>query len=497
MESRPSSAKTGFHQTTINGEGPSISSCMDLNEAYQLAVGNQGYQLSDSELHTRKDSAQIQEDLKVLLSQLSAARGFELSWTDMSPRVHVHADDLKITGGFSSIGQQMLHKRISIERNESGFESLDGSIVSEIEGESEFDRFKRQIELDRKSMRALYKELEEERSASAIAAIQAMAMITRLQEEKATMQMEALQYQRMMEEQAEYDQEALQKLNELLSQREQEMQALEEELVTYRRFQNESTVEKVLGIVTDMKECSHLPVSGSENNTAFIMFKDSNSSDQAHNVNGVYEGNEAGSLKESLIDFEDEKLYITKCLKRLEKMLHLFSNNGVYVNLSELDDRDDHIVMGFDKEGPITLKGNADENGLFSRTEVHLPCNAVTQEMELEEEDISLQNNSTPGEDLHENPSCNPLFTVKSNHNGNCDGPHFLTYGDTDFVNLGMEISRLNERLETLEADRNFLEHTINSLRNGNEGVQVVQEIANHLRELRRIGITGKQLHTA
>ncbi|KAJ8650394.1 hypothetical protein MRB53_003417 [Persea americana] len=460
-ESGPASAKTAFNQTIVNEQGPSISSCMDLNEAYQLAVGNNGCQLSDSELPTRKDSTQIQEDLKVLLSQLSAARGFEFSWSDMSPRVNVHADDLKISGGYSFIGQQMLNKRISIERNESGFESLDGSIVSEIEGESEVDRLKRQIELDRKSMSALYKELEEERSASTIAANQAMAMITRLQEEKATMQMEALQYQRMMEEQAEYDQEALQKLSELLSHREKEIQSLEEELVTYRRFQNESTVEKVLGPVTDMKEdCSHLPCSGYENNTTFIKFKDIDSSDQTRIVNGDYEGNKVGSLKDSLIDFEDEKLHITKCFKRLEKMLHRYSNNGVYVDISELDDRDDHLVMGFDKGCPITLKDNADRNGGFSEAEVpegmvHLPCNGMTQEinqMELEE-DFSLQKHPTPcKEDPHEKPSCNSQFIVNNNHNGNCEGPHFsLACRDNDFVALGMEVSRLNESNILLE----------------------------------------------
>jgi hypothetical protein len=44
---------------------------------------------------------------------------------------------------------------------------------------------------------------------SAVAANNVMAMITRLQAEKAVVQMEALQYQRMMEEQAEYDQDAI------------------------------------------------------------------------------------------------------------------------------------------------------------------------------------------------------------------------------------------------------------------------------------------------
>ena len=78
------------------------------------------------------------------------------------------------------------------------------------------------LKTERRALSAVYQELEEERSASAVAANQTMAMITRLQEEKAAMQMEALQYQRMMEEQSEYDQEALQLLNELMMKREKE-----------------------------------------------------------------------------------------------------------------------------------------------------------------------------------------------------------------------------------------------------------------------------------
>lgn len=76
--------------------------------------------------------------------------------------------------------------RVSLERNESSL-SLDGSIVSEIEGESVVDWLKRQVEHDRKLLSALYKELEEERNASAVATNQAMAMITRLQKETATL----------------------------------------------------------------------------------------------------------------------------------------------------------------------------------------------------------------------------------------------------------------------------------------------------------------------
>lgn len=90
------------------------------------------------------------------------------------------------------------------------------------------------VRLDRKSLMALYMELDEERSASAIAANQAMAMITRLQAEKAAVQMEALQYQRMMEEQAEYDEEALGTASDMLLKKDEEIKELETELTIYR-----------------------------------------------------------------------------------------------------------------------------------------------------------------------------------------------------------------------------------------------------------------------
>lgn len=89
--------------------------------------------------------------------------------------------------------------------------------------------------MDRKSLMALYMELDEERNASAVAAYNAMAMITRLQTEKAAVQMEALQYQRMMEEQAEYDQEALEEMINLVAKREDELNELEVELEAYRK----------------------------------------------------------------------------------------------------------------------------------------------------------------------------------------------------------------------------------------------------------------------
>ncbi|XVE57049.1 hypothetical protein DITRI_Ditri04bG0060500 [Diplodiscus trichospermus] len=121
-----------------------------------------------------------------------------------------------------------------LEKTEFASESGVGQVANEAEGDI-LHHLKRQVRMDRKSLMALYMELDEERSASAVAANNAMAMITRLQAEKAAVQMEALQYQRMMEEQAEYDQEALQDMNNLLAKREEELKDLLAELEAYRQ----------------------------------------------------------------------------------------------------------------------------------------------------------------------------------------------------------------------------------------------------------------------
>ncbi|KAJ0237544.1 GTD-binding domain-containing protein [Hirschfeldia incana] len=117
-------------------------------------------------------------------------------------------------------------KKTLIDQNGPDAEVLDGDSI--------LHHLNRQVRLDRKSLMDLYMELDEERSASAVAANNAMAMITRLQAEKAAVQMEALQYQRMMDEQAEYDQEALQSMSGLLVKREEDMRELEAEVEAYR-----------------------------------------------------------------------------------------------------------------------------------------------------------------------------------------------------------------------------------------------------------------------
>jgi chromosome segregation ATPase len=173
-------------------------------------------------ISARDNNSTTHQEVKAFLTQMSSVRGLEYSWTEgaTNPDTSVHNDDSNGTG-----------RRPSLERNYSVLEPSDENLATgEAEGDISLESLKRQIELNKKSMAVLYKELDEERSASAIAASQAMAMINRLHEEKAAMQMEALQYLRMMEEQADHDHAAIQNLHDLLTEREKELLDMDSEL---------------------------------------------------------------------------------------------------------------------------------------------------------------------------------------------------------------------------------------------------------------------------
>ncbi|KAL5712239.1 hypothetical protein ACHQM5_014430 [Ranunculus cassubicifolius] len=469
--------------------GPLLFNLMGLGDAYKLAVETKGVPASSmfSE-QTVKDSAKLNEDLKLLISQASTSRGSgsDLSGND-SPRVRGLHEELKIPDGSSSIGLDTLQKRISVERNDSVYESLDGSIVSEIEGESEIDGMKRQIEYDRKCLSALYKELDEERNASAVAANQAMAMITRLQEEKAALHMEALQYLRMMEEQAEYDVEALQKANDLLAEREKEIQDLESDLDYFRIKYPEEMMEDDIPDSYDYKaanmrendldsSCSNNNANGAEDPVSINKYDASNKHERK-----VHGGNNMSTIKGSLLNLEDERLYISNCLHKMEKKLKACSDNGASSDMC-------NGVCSGKEDGSSDIEEDHYEVVIHGRNQMEDNSSTAQKGLHLSRDGSPTQDRSSPAEEPHSIREGNQHF----------DGSDAsITDRTNDLVSVESEMLDLNERLETLEADRDFLEHTVNTLQSGEEGVKFVQEIAHHLSELRRIGIRKREKDVA
>ncbi|KAK3020037.1 hypothetical protein RJ639_003287 [Escallonia herrerae] len=390
-----------------------------------------------------------------------------------------------------------LHKKIQLlERKESGTEeslSLDGSIVSEFENGdavTNIERLKSALRAERKALHVLYTELEEERSASAIAANQTMAMINRLQEEKAAMQMEALQYQRMMEEQSEYDQEALQLLNELMVKREREKQEVEKELEIYRRKVVDYEAKERVKMLRRRSGFSSSTCSNAEESDGLSIELNQDAKEEEIFSNHQESGNQntpidaVVDLEDSLTDFEEERVSILEQLKVLEEKLftlsdeeehdfeHLHEENGNYLS-GDLDcgDENEGMTNGFSKES--NGKHYQEKRILGSKGKRLLPLfDAITGE--------------------------NEGVILNGHHENGFDANHMENTLDTRFhlenkrVGVEVEVDQLYERLQALEADREFLKHCISSLKKGDKGMDLLQEILQHLRDLRNVELRVK-----
>ncbi|KAL2238785.1 probable myosin-binding protein 4 [Sesamum indicum] len=385
------------------------------------------------------ESLEIEENVKIV-PQISAYEVGLLS-NETSPRAHDKDDKPRID---EDAGSQVLPVSGSPTTNESDYEALVGITVSYIEGESIVDILKRQIEHDRNIINSLYKELEEERNAAAIAANQAMAMITRLQEEKATLHMEALHYLRMMDEQAEYDMEALERANELLAERDKELQDMEIELDFYRsNLLDEQEVYNV------QKETSIV-----------------------YNQVAAHTENIPKLMNSSASNLDDEKHSVWQGLKKLETHLHQAHLSGKldglpYVlnpekikvelaNLEELPPNGETLNQKKEEDGSVVHKVIPLSNGNYSQ-------------------DGALYGNPTQGKEnvcLHQN---------SDNFSAN--------QGEINSSIVDKEIAELHDRLEALQKHQNLHKHASELLRNGKNGTQVVQELAHQIHELRKIEV--------
>ncbi|CAL0305051.1 unnamed protein product [Lupinus luteus] len=215
-----------------------------------------------------------------------------------------------------------INRKSPLEKTELAYESNELNIQNDFD-DAILNNLKRQVRLDRKSLMALYMELDEERSASAVAANNAMAMITRLQAEKAAVQMEALQYQRMMEEQAEYDEEALQASNDMIIKREEEIKVLETELEIYRNKHGMLAEEEILmvGNISHGDNNSTLSLNGGEDSGEKGLTSDQLAFSQAEN----------GGIRpiELIKDFKAEKTYLLGRIKKTENRTSI-TESGTY-----------------------------------------------------------------------------------------------------------------------------------------------------------------------
>ncbi|CAL5347645.1 unnamed protein product [Camellia sinensis] len=157
------------------------------------------------------------------------------------------------------------------------------------------------LEEEQAARAALYLELEKERSAAASAADEAMAMILRLQEEKASIGMEARQYQRIIEEKSAYDAEEMNILKEILVRRETEKHFLEKEVEAYIQMiydGNQQLQDDIQSMENKQREQLSSPLDLGEEDTFLMLQQLSKSIDKKEIVKEKSSVNKASSINE-------------------------------------------------------------------------------------------------------------------------------------------------------------------------------------------------------
>ncbi|MED6161560.1 hypothetical protein PIB30_061982 [Stylosanthes scabra] len=403
------------------------------------------------------------------------------------------ADEDKLPETPSSVdGLQYAHRKF-MQRESGAEDSIDGSVASELEyGDptSTIDKLKTALKSERNALSAIYQELEEERSASAVAANQTMAMITRLQEEKAAMRMEALQYQRMMEEQAEYDQEALQLLNELMLKREKEKQELEKELEEYRQKVMDFEAKEKLRLLRRMKDGTTRSKDSSSSDISIDLNRDEgednlkNKEAAADDVSNLEEMaldcvKHINVLDDSLAEFEEERASILGQLRELEEKI---------MNLEESEEFNDDIEIT--EHSSTHCEKELNENYSSPEENMH---KFSDDKQDFERRTMgSLAKRLLPYLDAAENEDGDEAYTLELDHREVMEGDESV-----EKVSVEEEVDRVYERLQALETDREFLQQCVGSIQNGGEkGTDLLQEILQHLRDLKAVEQRLKSLGT-
>ncbi|WVZ60240.1 hypothetical protein U9M48_010290 [Paspalum notatum var. saurae] len=390
---------------------------------------------------------------------------------ERDPDTPIHSESI-----FDS--QELLHSKAAVSDTKS-VDSCVATMSTDLESTEmvSVDQLKSALASARQSLNTLYSELENERNAAAIAADETMAMINRLQEQKAAMQMEAIQYQRLMEEQSEYDQEALQRLNDLVVKREKEKQDLERELGLYRHKVHlyEAKVRKMSRHKADEQNGSSSASSSAEDSDDLSQsFYEGDES--AHGLNGSNgsiptdvvlqeTARHLVTLDGSLADFEEERLSILEQLRVLEdKLFDLADDESDSMKTDKHFREENHLSSA--------LNGFSDDDSCFK---IHDTRKGVT----------------------YRGKKLLPLFDDATGVAGNIpqgdEADHHLTEVTSDLAReqdklaISNEIDHVHERLHALEADREYIKQCVRTLKKGGKGIDLLQEILQHLRDLRRI----------
>ncbi|KAL8106201.1 uncharacterized protein LOC141677356 isoform X1 [Apium graveolens] len=183
-------------------------------------------------------SGSIKKEKNEELGEMSASDGAETNYL---------SDDRKAPSVMSAGGSGSPDDDLKRSMSEMSFKEKYGSCIEDLKSDARgalslgdeintIGVLEQALKEEHAARVALYIELDKERNAAAGAADEAMAMILRLQEEKASLEMQARHNQRVIEEKSAYDTEEMNILKEIVLRREREKHFLEKEVEAYRQM---------------------------------------------------------------------------------------------------------------------------------------------------------------------------------------------------------------------------------------------------------------------
>ncbi|XP_039037797.1 myosin-binding protein 3-like [Hibiscus syriacus] len=317
---------------------------------------------------------------------------------------------------------------------------------------------------------ALYSELEKERIAASTAADEAMAMILRLQEEKAAMEMEAKQYQRMIEEKAAFDAEEMNILKEILLRREREKLFLEKEVEAYKKmfFDKDQSDTDVYDMAASQEQMTSYeePVLMLEQFPQSIL-SSNQSLDFGKQLLIPVLGEEAGSMSSTI---EKEHKHPSKNDNENlldEEIIQPLVDSGIGRNILDV-----HVV----NEDSENRKDNK----------------SVTSTIDgLETEPCRKRNSSDRSGGLP------PLDPSRVKSLPSISRRNSMSSFDYEKYKIDNEVGLLRERLRIIQHGREKLNIPTCLKEREQSQMQLMENIASQLQEIRQLSVPGKALRQA
>lgn len=176
------------------------------------------------------------------------------------------------------------------------------------------------------------------------------------------------------------------------------------------------------------------------------------------------------NLDESLANFEEERLAILEQLKVLEEKL--FTLDGDHEE--EHSEATKPVEEQFHEQANGVANGFHEEGRLIVGAKGKRLLPLFDAIMGVENGDMEENNGF---EYVISQPSASKRIELENNK-----------------IVVEEEVDHLYERLQALEADREFLKHCISSLKKGDKGMDLLQEILQHLRDLRNVELRVRNL---